>query len=405
MSGTAPARKRIVELDALRGLAVMGIVLMNVYIFALPSQAYYNPLSYGGETATDYTVWWASFVFVEDKFRSLFAMMFGAGVVMLMAREEKRPVLHHYARMLVLFAIGMLHGILLADNDVLRAYAFAGLFLPLFIRMRPAFLYGIAIALIVMHVVLGSFFVAAQDPQYWEMNFGTHPFGLEVTTMRGEQGFFERVDRRWDRLLRTTVVAVTSVPLNLATMLVGVALWKSRMLAAQWSVARLLITAALCAFPAVFALFFYAWQAMEAGYAGHPIAINSLILSAPFDILMAVAYAALAMAAFQLARQTMTVRVIAAAGQLSLTNYLMTSLLLAVIFASWGLGLFGTVSRSEALLFSLVPIAAMLAWSPIWLSRFGQGPAERIWRAASQTIAGGNAKRTPTDARPLAQEP
>ena len=75
-----PNSDRIIQLDALRGLAVLGIVWMNVYVFALPAQAYYNPVAWGGDTLLDRLVWAVSFVFIEDKFRTLFAMLFGAGV-------------------------------------------------------------------------------------------------------------------------------------------------------------------------------------------------------------------------------------------------------------------------------------------------------------------------------------
>ncbi|MDJ0979449.1 MAG: DUF418 domain-containing protein [Erythrobacter sp.] len=387
MVTTEQERGRIIELDALRGLAVIGIVWMNVYIFALPSQAYYNPLSWGGDSAIDYTVWWVSFVFVEDKFRTLFAMMFGAGVAILMERGGERPNRAHYARMLVLFGIGLAHGILLADNDVLRAYALAGLALPLFMRLRPRYLIAIVLALIFVHIVIGTFYAAAQKPQYWEMNFGTHPFGLEVTYARGEEAFGERLDRRLDRLLRTTIVMIASIPLNLASMLVGLAAWKSGMLAAKWPYTRLLIVASLAIATSAFALIYYANEAVASGYAGVTIAENSLLLSAPLDLLMGAGYAAAAMALFQFARSSLPVRVLADAGRLSLTNYLLTSVILATLFASWGFGLFGTVSRSEALLFSFVPIAVMLVFSPIWLRKFGQGPFERAWRGVAGLLS------------------
>jgi uncharacterized protein len=65
----------------------------------------------------------------------------------------------------------------------------------------------------------------------------------------------------------------------------------------------------------------------------------------------------------------------------------MTSVILSAIFASWGLGLFGNVTRWQAVALTLVPVAAMLAWSPAWLERFGQGPFERLWRAGARALA------------------
>ncbi|MFM7402496.1 MAG: hypothetical protein ACKO1N_00055 [Erythrobacter sp.] len=102
-SAPASAAPRILALDALRGVAVAGIVGMNVHAFALPGPAYYNPLAYGGVSPLDYWVWLASFVFIEDKFRTLFAMLFGAGCLILIERSGEHPWRAHYARMAVLF--------------------------------------------------------------------------------------------------------------------------------------------------------------------------------------------------------------------------------------------------------------------------------------------------------------
>lgn len=378
---------RNIPLDALRGLAVIGIALMSVYAFALPSQAYYNPLPWGGESDIDYTVWWANFVFIEDKFHTLLAMLFGAGIAILLEQADERPIRRHMARMLVLFAIGMVHGILFADNDVLRAYAVAGLLLPAFMRFRPSFLVASAVVLVIIYVVLGSFYAFAQTDRYWEMNYGTNAFGLEVTYARGEEMLGERMDRRIARLPRTITVILANIPLNLASMLVGVAAWKSGLFEGRWSMTRLLLVGSMCVTTSVFALVYYASEASGSGFSGKIIAQNSLLLSAPFDLLLSFGYAVLMMALFMVARGSMPVRVLADTGRLWVTNYLLTSVILAAIFASWGFGLFGAVSRSEALLLSLVPIGLMLVWSPIWARYSDQEPFERLWRGGSRPIA------------------
>ena len=89
------SHSRITQLDALRGLAVIGIVWMNVYVFALPSQGYYNPTAWSGSAVGeagpfDRLVWTASFVFIEDKFRTLFAMLFGAGCLILIEKAKEQ---------------------------------------------------------------------------------------------------------------------------------------------------------------------------------------------------------------------------------------------------------------------------------------------------------------------------
>lgn len=157
------------------------------------------------------------------------------------------------------------------------------------------------------------------------------------------------------------------------------------MLKSEWRtfvLQRLAALAALAAFPALLGL--AAWLVLE-GFPAALVGPAALVFSAPFDTLLGVAYAALAMAF--LGRDGAVTRRLVAVGRLSLSNYLMTSVIFAAIFAPWGLGLFGQVTRAQAFVLSFVPIAAMLVWSPIWLAKFGQGPFERLWRDAARRLS------------------
>lgn len=392
---TSPTR--VTELDALRGLAVAGIAWMNVYAFALPFQATANPVVWGGEGALDRLIWAASFVFVEDKFRTLFAMLFGAGCLILIERSSDRKWRQHYARMAVLFAIGLVHSILLASNDVLRAYALAGLALPLIVHLSAPALYAIAVGLVVLHVGAGMHLVGSAVLDFYagrsssdaalmaERQFGSDPGALNYALELGREGLGERVVRRVEELPSQMKVLAGSVPINLAAMALGMALWRDRMLAGEWRTFRLQRFAAIAAMASIPPLFALVWWVSGNGFPAALAGAAALVLSAPFDTLLGFAYAALAMAFFA-SGGAVTER-LAAVGRLSLTNYLMTSAIFGAIFASWGLGLFGEVSRSQASLISFVPIAAMLVWSPYWLSKFGQGPFERLWRRLSALIA------------------
>lgn len=392
-----PSPTRITQLDALRGLAVIGIVWMNVYVFALPLQAYANPTVWGGEGALDRLVWAASLVFVEDKFRTLFAMLFGAGCLILIERAQKPQWRAHYARMAVLFAIGLVHSTLLASNDVLRAYAMAGLALPLIAHLSAPALYAIAVGLVVVHVGAGMHLVGSAVLDFYagrvgsdaaliaERQFGSDPGALKYALELGREGLAERVVRRIEGLPPQMMVLAGAVPINLAAMALGMALWKDRMLAGEWRTFRLQRFAAIAALVSIAALLALVRWIAGSGFPPAFVGAATLVLSAPFDTALGFAYAALAMAFFA-SGGAVTER-LAAVGRLSLTNYLMTSVILAAIFASWGLGLFGEVSRTQALLLSFVPIAAMLVWSPYWVAKVGQGPFERLWRRASALIA------------------
>lgn len=388
--------QRILALDALRGVAVIGIVWMNVHAFALPGPAYYNPLSYGATGDADYRVWLASFVFIEDKFRTLFAMLFGAGCLILIERDGEQPWRAHYARMIVLFAIGLVHAVLLASNDVLRAYALAGLAMPLLAGLSARALVSVGLGLLMAHLALGltafgsamfEFHVKHSGTDallFVERQFGHDPATIAKLLEQGREGLAERIVRRSLGIPAQIVTLGASLPLNLAAIALGMGLWRGGMLKGEWRtfhLQRLAAGAALVALPVLLGL--AGWLVAE-GFPAALVGPVALVVSAPFDTLLGVAYAALAMAF--LAKDSTLTRTLAAVGRLSLTNYLMTSAILAGLFAPWGLGLFGEVTRWQAFALSFVPIAAMLLWSPAWVAKAGQGPFERLWRAGARLL-------------------
>lgn len=396
-----PAAPRILALDALRGIAVIGIVGMNVLAFALPGPAYYNPLAYGGVGPADYWVWLASFVFIEDKFRTLFAMLFGAGCLILLEKSGRAdgasPWRAHFARMIVLFAIGLVHATLFASNDVLRAYAMAGLAIPLLARVSAPGLVIVAIGLLGVHLALGLSALgpplvmfhmeqSGSDLMLWaERQFGRDPATIAALLEQGREGLDERVLRRGAGIPAQLVTILASLPLNLAAIALGMGLWRSGMLKGEWRTFRLRRVAgfsALVGLPGL--LLLAAWLVAE-GFAAALVGPVTLVLSAPFDMALGVSYAALTMAF--LGKESGPALRLAAVGRLSLTNYLMTSVILSALFAGWGLALFGEVTRWQVFALGLVPVAAMLAWSPPWLARFGQGPFERLWRAGARALS------------------
>jgi len=370
---------------------------MNVHAFALPGPAYYNPLAYGTTGDADYRVWLGSFVFIEDKFRTLFAMLFGAGCLILIERGGEKPWRAHYARMIVLFAIGLVHATLLASNDVLRAYALAGLALPLLAGLSARALVAVSVGLLVVHLSLGmtAFGGAMIDLAtqrsgsdallFMERQFGRDPAAIAMLLEQGREGLDERIIRRTLGIPAQIATLVASLPLNLAAIALGMGLWRGGMLKGEWRtfhLQRLAGFAGLVAIPALLGL--AGWMVAE-GFPAALVGPVALVISAPFDTLLGVAYAALAMAF--LTKDNAATRTLAAVGRLSLTNYLMTSVILASIFAPWGLGLFGEVTRTQAFGLSFVPMIAMLLWSPPWVAKVGQGPFERLWRSGARALS------------------
>ncbi|MFB0612878.1 DUF418 domain-containing protein [Aurantiacibacter poecillastricola] len=405
LTAAPSSHRRIEALDALRGVAVCGIALMNVIAFAMPANAYLNPRVHGGTGPLETALWAIGFLLVEDKFRALFAMLFGAGVAILLgkAREggDSRPVAANTARMVVLLLIGLAHATLLANNDVLRIYALCGLLLPIAATWPVKRLLWAAGLLVAGQLAVSGFY-AWGWLEYWyrgasgmavdpapalvaEQTYGGDPAQVAAALEQGRGSFTERLDRRLDTLAIQARFIVASIPSALASMLLGMALWRCGLLAGEWEASRALRLTRRCALATTPVLAALAAWSILSGFDAIVTAANAIVLSAPFDIVLSVGYAALAMALFggALAEHRVT-RTFAAAGRLALTNYLATSVIFAAIFASWGLGLFGEVSRGPALLISLVPITAILLWSRPWLSPFRQGPAEWLWRSLAR---------------------
>src|SRR5579863_1412165 len=134
--------ERISSIDTLRGFAVLGILLMNVASFALPTNAYDDPTIAGGAKGINLAVWAVNYILFEGKMRALFSMLFGAGVVLLTSRAEQRGgegriADIYYRRTLWLLAFGLAHAYFLWEGDILYFYAVVGLMLFPF-RKLPA---------------------------------------------------------------------------------------------------------------------------------------------------------------------------------------------------------------------------------------------------------------------------
>ena len=141
------ASDRFVSMDAVRGFAVLGILLMNVVGMGLPGYAYIDPTFYGGAEGANLWTWAVNFVFTDGKMRALFTMLFGASILLISERAERgsglSPAQTHYRRAFWLLLIGLIHGTLLWYGDILVFYAVAGVFAFPLRKLDPKVLIGI----------------------------------------------------------------------------------------------------------------------------------------------------------------------------------------------------------------------------------------------------------------------
>ena len=382
--------ERNVTLDFVRGVAILGILLLNISAFGLPKAAYLNPAWSGSASLSDAWTWALLDLLAQVKFLTLFALLFGAGLQLLLPRG-KRWI---QSRLTLLALLGFIHGLFFWDGDILLAYALVGLVSWRMVReahhVKSLFNTGVVLYLtgIAVLVLLGMISGTAanrswapdaanlQYEQYWKLHGG-----------------MEAVSNRADMLSDNLLALGAQYGWQLAgMMLMGAALMRSGWLKGQFSLRHyrrtgaLLVAAGMAVnLPAIFAQWYLAWDYRWCAF----------LLQAPRELsapLQAIGYAALARGYWPQLCRFRLVGAIACVGRMALTNYLLQTLICTTLF--YHLGLFMRFDRLQLLAF-VPPIWAInLLVSSLWLRRFRQGPVEWLWRQLTLRASGTSLKDT-----------
>ena len=396
---------RIVTLDIVRGIAVMGILAMNIAAFAMPFQAYANPFAFGWEGALDSAAYAFNFILVDGKMRGLFSLLFGASMLLVIEKAEASgddPASIVFRRQFWLLLFGLAHFYLIWFGDILTGYALTGMLAYLFRRLSVKALVGWGIALVLLqlaimgvsaayaHSLAAAVAAPSPSPQTLEdWRQFTADFAVPSAAMLGEMlalhlGPWSGIVREQltDNVADPFVFTLLFGPETLAYMLLGMAALKSGFLTGEWPersyerVAFWGLAVTVPAYVAICAMLF------ADGFTVPGIFTWYMAATIPFRPLMVVAYAALIV---DLTRDGgWLASRIAAAGRAAFSNYLGTSSVMTALFYGWGLGLYGTLARAELWLVVIGMWALMLLWSKPWLERFRYGPLEWLWRSLAR---------------------
>ncbi|EPL9837767.1 DUF418 domain-containing protein YeiB [Klebsiella pneumoniae] len=382
--------ERNVTLDFVRGVAILGILLLNISAFGLPKAAYLNLAWSGSASLSDAWTWALLDLLAQVKFLTLFALLFGAGLQLLLPRG-KRWI---QSRLTLLALLGFIHGLFFWDGDILLAYALVGLVSWRMVReahhVKSLFNTGVVLYLtgIAVLVLLGMISGTAanrswapdaanlQYEQYWKLHGG-----------------MEAVSNRADMLSDNLLALGAQYGWQLAgMMLMGAALMRSGWLKGQFSLRHyrrtgaLLVAAGMAVnLPAIFAQWYLAWDYRWCAF----------LLQAPRELsapLQAIGYAALAWGYWPQLCRFRLVGAIACVGRMALTNYLLQTLICTTLF--YHLGLFMRFDRLQLLAFVPPIWAVNLLVSSLWLRRFRQGPVEWLWRQLTLRASGTSLKDT-----------
>lgn len=399
---------RLVTLDAIRGVAVIGILAMNIIGFSMLSSSAVSPNLMGGTSCYDRAAFVLASIFFDGKMRGLFSLLFGASMALIVDRAAAKgedPARIHYARMAVLFLFGLAHYLFLWDGDILMEYALVGSVAFLFLYNSPRALVRMALLLFAANLAIlastagsvklietqaasaapGS--VAQQDYAAMVAAYSDpgEPVNLrELAATRGDYADVVAYRASADQIVALPAILLLWGAETLAYMLLGAALLRSGFFSSGWSRTRLWRLALITGLPAILALSVIMKGVWSTNFPPIASFVAYFGWTPPFDILLTLAYAALLVLAIPRFPASALVARLTAAGRMAFSNYLGTSLVMTTIFYGYGFNLFGTVPRAQVYLFVLGGGIAMLLWSKPWLERFHYGPLEWLWRSMAR---------------------
>lgn len=420
----APASptQRLQALDATRGIAVLGILLMNIWAFAGPQAFFDYPLALAGQGGAPLATWAVVHTLFEGSQRALFSLLFGAGMILMVSRLEASdpPVSAggiYYRRIGLLILIGLFDSfVLMWPADILLTYGLCGLALFPLRRLSARMLLlagiGVLAALAMLRtldwqsdiearetyrqVVSGEISTTPLPPPVqaqvddWtrvlersQPDIGS-PKALESMRVMREGSFAELyVERAKSGLILQTVVMFNSWLLDaLGTMLIGMALFRSGILAMTATPATYL-RIAMVGFAVGLPLSIWETTTLAASGFDPILRARHLIHYDLRRIAIGLGYLGSILWICQAVPGHWLLRQLAAVGRMALSNYLGQSIICGLIFYSIGLGLYGRFTGYYLYVVVLVVWVLQILFSNWWLSRFRFGPAEWLWRSLS----------------------
>ena len=370
--------KRIVSIDILRGLALLGIFLVNMPSFHTPI-LYINGVDYWNE-GWDRILYIISDIFAQASFYPLFAFLFGFGAVILAVRSEGKGVSFPFLfmkRLLFLLVIGCIHAFFIWHGDILVNYALFGFVILFFYKWRGTYLIWLGTFIyIVPFAVFGTFFLlmsfidsglmeiqddVAMIKQSLELySGGTY---IEVTGQRVEDWY----------MVNNPTNAIFLFFSIFPFFLIGAGVAKQGWLQNASRYKRSFKMLALISFltgvlikilPYV-AVYDYGTTFVQ-DYFGGPLLTMFYITATALLVEEKGAYKMF--------------YPLSLVGRMSMSNYLFQSIVCSFIFYSYGFGLYGKVTYTEGFLLMMAVFSIQALLSYWWMKRCRFGPVEYIWR-------------------------
>jgi uncharacterized protein len=385
--------ERVEAIDILRGLALFGILAANIRGFAGPAIAYFEPARM-----------WPGFpdrlaqalveTFIQGKFIALFGLLFGVGFAVQLSRAQARGSRFagiYVRRLLVLAALGLVHGLLIWWGDILLPYALTGFFLFFFRRRRDRTLLVWATLCYLAPLLLMAGFVVAETVRGPFLPHPSEPTAAvlqEIVRIYGDGSWTEITAQRAREAVRHNWgFVVFAFPNLLGLFLFGMLAWRRRVfdppddaLPRYARIMRIcLIVGVAGNATAVIIRWFVRITPMPPTAIGVGVFGLQLLSTPP----LSAAYVCAAVLLARRPRWRDRLVPFAAVGRASLSNYLLQSVVATLLFYSYGLGFYGDFGPAALLLPTVLVYSVEPPLSRWWLERYRFGPVEWLWRSAT----------------------
>ncbi|MCG1009357.1 DUF418 domain-containing protein [Salinicoccus sp. ID82-1] len=379
--------ERVFELDAVRGFALFGILMMNIMSFAGPQvEGQLTMQTSDIYTGSNAIVIFLINVLVTSNFYTMFSFLFGLGFYIFLSRAEKKPgstYLLFTRRMVVLLCFGIAHAVFIWYGDILTVYAITGLLLMFFYRFKPAVNLIVAIILLLLGTVfvllLTLLMYSVRNMDMGEFIVPGNGFGMMSAA---EGSYMDIVNLNISVLSMMITSNVVMVPFVLAMFLIGLYVGQKGYFERLASIGGLLWKVALVGIIAGLPIKFLTGYAMTYGMEDPMWSIASMLAYTIGGPLMSLGYVALLLLIMRRFRGL--TGLLQPVGQMALTNYIGQSIVMITLF--FGFDLFNTIDAVWFPAIVLGTFIVQIVLSHLWMKQFRFGPLEWIWRTLTYGI-------------------
>lgn len=382
----APITNRIDSLDLIRGVAILGILIMNITSFSQIGMAYLNPKLGAGIDGINGWIYSFAFLFADMRFMSMFSVLFGAGMMLFVQnieQKELKPFKYHYKRMFLLLGFGLIHAHLIWMGDILVPYAICGCLVFLIRNWSSKALVTVASVLFMIPVVMNLLIYCTLSPrELGEIYGGIWNAESSNEIQAYQSSYLGQMEARSQGAyyLETSQFLSEGLWRYSAMMITGILLFRLEWFKAIKGGAYylrfglvFLITGLVISASGLYLSYERLWEGAWCMTVGHQFTYIA-------SFFMALSYISILVFWSTVSRGRRLQYLLKKVGRMAFTNYIFSSVVCTFIFYGHGLGYFAQFNRLEqwgVVVFVWLLILLLSNWV---MKRYKQGPLEFIWR-------------------------